>query len=211
MSKFNSIAFGSMTGSIGNVTTSKWRGINVARSKPTTVANPRSVGQVKQRIIFTALVAMSRVFSTIFNIGFAKAAIKKTPYNVFVALNQASEFITNPSGTPEYDMSKLVLSRGSANQITSVAATVDANEITFEVDGINGAEPPVGSKLYAAIVTTSGSDAPILQTFEEYNSVTGEKFITSPNSLTGLSVSLVLFYVNATTLQPCDSYIESVG
>lgn len=211
MSKFNSIAFGSMTGSIGNVTTSKWRGINVARSKPTTVANPRSVGQVKQRIIFTALVAMSRVFSTIFNIGFAKAAIKKTPYNVFVALNQASEFITNTSGTPEYDMNKLVLSRGSANQITSVSSEVDGDSVLVTVESINGAEPPVGSKLYVALITTSGSDAPVLQAFEEFPNLTGAKEVLSPNPLTGLSVSAVLFYVNATTLQPCDSYVLAVG
>lgn len=210
MSKFNSIAFGSMTGSIGNVTTSKWRGINVARSKPTTVANPRSVGQVKQRIIFTALVAMSRVFSTIFNIGFAKAAIKKTPYNVFVALNQLSNFITNPDGTAFYDVSKLQLSRGSANQITDLGAELDGNSALVEVLSINGSEPPVGSKLYLGLITQSGDDAPVLQAFEEYATVAGEKSITSSVSLTGLTVFVGAFYVNATTLQPCDSIIKAI-
>jgi hypothetical protein len=210
MSKFNSIAFGSMTGSIGNVTTSKWRGINVARSKPTTVANPRSDGQVKQRIIFTALVALSRVFSTIFNIGFAKAAIKKTPYNVFVALNQASGLVTNPAGTPVYEVESLQLARGSANQITSLNTELDGDTVLVTINGINGSEPPVGSKMYFALITQNNTDAPVLQGFEEFPNITGTKEILSPNPLAGLKIFASVFYVNATTLQPCDSYTVEV-
>lgn len=210
MSKFNSIAFGSMTGSIGNVTTSKWRGINVARSKPTTVANPRSEGQVKQRIIFTALVALSRVFSTIFNIGFAKAAIKKTPYNVFVALNQASGLVTNPAGTPFYEVESLQLARGSANQITSLNTEIDTTSIIVSIGAINGSEPPVGSKMYVALITQNGDDAPVLQAFEEFPNITGSKEVVGPTPLAGLRVFASVFYVNATTLQPCDSYTVEV-
>lgn len=207
MSKFNSIVFGKMTGSIGNATTAIWRGINVAREKPTTVANPRSAGQVKQRVLFSALVAMSRVFSVIFNIGFAKAAIKKTPYNVFVSLNQFREFVTNPSGTPVYDVTNLQLAKGSANAISNIIAESDGDDTLVEIESIAGSAPPAGSTLYLAIISQTGSAAPILRAFEEFDTITGQKTVNSPTSLTGSTVYVCAFYVNGSTLQPCDSVI----
>lgn len=208
MSKFNSIVFGKMTGSIGNATTAIWRGINVAREKPTTVANPRSAGQVKQRVLFSALVAMSRIFNVIFNIGFAKAAIKMTPYNVFVSLNQFSEFVTNPSGTPVYDLTKLKLAKGSANPITELYVEEDGDTTIVRVDAVSGSLPPAGSTLYIAIITQTGSAAPVLRAFEEVAFTTTDVEILSPTSLTGTTRYACAFYVNGSTLQPCDSIIE---
>lgn len=208
MSKFNSVVFGKITGSIGNATASIWRGINVIREKPTTVANPRSAGQVKQRVLFSALVAMSRIFNVIFNIGFAKAAIKKTPYNVFVAENQASEFVTNPSGTPVYDLDNLLLAKGSANPISDLYTEADGDSTLVRVDAVSGSLPPAGSTLYIAIISQTGSAAPVLRAFEEFEFTTSIVEIVSPTSLTGATVYVCAFYVNASTLQPCDSVMQ---
>lgn len=210
MSKFNSVVFGKITGSIGNATASIWRGINTIREKPTTVANPRSPGQVTQRVLFTALVAMSRIFNVAFNIGFAKAAIRKTPYNVFMSLNQASGFVTNPAGTPVYDIENIVLSRGSAAAITSINSEIDGNSVLFEVSTLAGPPPPANSVMYAALITQTGAEAPVLRAFDEYSVIFGQSEIVSGTPLAGSAVYLCVFYVNSSTLQPCDSFVVVV-
>lgn len=49
MAKFDSIVFGKSSGSIGNVTTARLKGQNIAKAKITQTTNVNSVGQVESR------------------------------------------------------------------------------------------------------------------------------------------------------------------
>lgn len=49
---------GGLSGSVGNVTGSSWKGIAVLKSKPLSVANPQTAAQVAQRAKMTSCVAM---------------------------------------------------------------------------------------------------------------------------------------------------------
>ena len=54
MGKISQGILGGLSGKVGNVIGGSWKGIDYIRIKPSSVANPRTVGQVNQRTKFTA-------------------------------------------------------------------------------------------------------------------------------------------------------------
>jgi hypothetical protein len=86
MSKFDSIALGKSTGSIGNITTTRLKGQNVAKAKITSTTNVNSPGQVTSRGRMSNIV-MAYQFLAIF-LQFAVSLRKPTEsvYNAFVRL-----------------------------------------------------------------------------------------------------------------------------
>jgi hypothetical protein len=61
MSKLTSGILGPLKGKIGGVVGSTWKGIPVLKTKPASVANPRTSAQVTQRNAFSAVVAIARI------------------------------------------------------------------------------------------------------------------------------------------------------
>ena len=53
MGKIAQGILGGLSGKVGNVIGGSWKGIDYIRIKPSSVANPRTVGQVNQRTKFT--------------------------------------------------------------------------------------------------------------------------------------------------------------
>lgn len=84
MSKFSSIALGHSRGSIGNVTTNRLKGQQIAKAKIISTTNVSSVGQVASRGRMSNIV-MAWQFLSVF-LMFAKGWRKKTEsvYNAFV-------------------------------------------------------------------------------------------------------------------------------
>jgi len=124
---------GATSGSVGGVTFSKWKGINVIKTKPTVVANPQSDKQTAQRVAFAFLIAVFRLLSGVISIGFKELAIRKSAYNAFQSFNikNAFDFSAPPAATflPEI----FLLSKGtmSATIISGVDAGVGAGTIVF--------------------------------------------------------------------------------
>jgi hypothetical protein len=81
---------GGVLGKVGNVVGSSWKGIDVLKSLPLSVANPRTAGQVAQRTKMTNIVAFSKAILTSvikpLNDRFAQF---ESGYNLFVSRNIA--------------------------------------------------------------------------------------------------------------------------
>jgi hypothetical protein len=205
MGVFNSVMLGKVRGSVGNVTMQNWRGLNTVRSKPVDVANPNTTDQQNQRGKFALLVNASRVLSSPFSIGLAKQAIKKTAYNVFVQLNSAVDLITGSFSGFTFEKDRLILAKGSAPALLGVECGINGSTAEVEFTGVSGSEPPVNSPLYAAIVRANPDGTCSLlgfasASFDEY--AVNVVCSSAPNPL---SDRAIVFYVDSSSLQPCDS------
>lgn len=84
--------------SVGGTTFSTWKGINVLKSKPTSVANPKSDLQLMQRSALQQIVSIYRIINVAVKKGWKKFAIEKSEYNAFTsyALKNAFDFAAPP-------------------------------------------------------------------------------------------------------------------
>ncbi len=130
--------------SIGGVTFSTWKGLNVAKSKPISVANPNTPGQQVQRNRLSALVAIYRLISQIIQIGFRTLAINKSQYNAFVSENIIQAFTVNPDNSVTFVPSELVTGKGTIGSIpiVSLQGQNGSNSVIMEW---NETLTPVGS------------------------------------------------------------------
>lgn len=87
--------------SVGGTTFSTWKGINVLKSKPTAVANPKTDLQLMQRSALQQTVSLYRVISAVVKRGWRKFAIQKSEYNAFASntLKNAFNFSVPPVAT----------------------------------------------------------------------------------------------------------------
>lgn len=73
---------------VGNVVGSTWKGISYMKSRPISVKNPRTAGQVAQRLKMTTLVALCQtILGSWIQPLCNKAAVKMSGYNWFVMHN----------------------------------------------------------------------------------------------------------------------------
>lgn len=82
---------GGFSGSVANVVGSSWKGIATMRSKPLSVANPKSAGQVEQRSKFSFAVMIAGILLVSFIKPFwDRFAVKMSGYNSFIKTNIAA-------------------------------------------------------------------------------------------------------------------------
>jgi len=79
---------GGISGKVGNVVGGSWKGIDYIRSLASSVANPRSPGQVSQRSKFTSVVAIgSQLLGSIIQAFWNGKVPKMSGFNAFVKEN----------------------------------------------------------------------------------------------------------------------------
>ncbi len=126
MAIFNSVALGKSKGSIGGVTFTSWKGLNVAKQKATSVANPRSEGQTAQRSIFKTILDLFLGAASIANIGFRGLAVKMSAYNAFMSENLKNGSVVQSGSGPVVNPLKLIFSKGRIED-TSINNAVDSS------------------------------------------------------------------------------------
>lgn len=99
---------GGLSGSIGSVVGSSWKGIAVLKSKPLSVANPKTAAQTAQRTKFKNVGAFaSLILASVIKPLWDRFAQGQSGYNAFVAEN--IELFSNSLPSPAAD---LVISQG---------------------------------------------------------------------------------------------------
>lgn len=113
MARVSNPLIGKTSGSVGGTTFTTWKGINVLKTKPISVANPKTDKQLAQRAALSETVALYREMSDIISLGFKSLAVKMSPYNAFTsdALKNAYEF--DGSDTPTFKPSGFKITKGS--------------------------------------------------------------------------------------------------
>jgi len=114
MAKLKQGILGGISGKIGNIIGSSWKGIAVIKTKPLSVANPRSAGQVAQRTAMTAAVVfVKNILAQVVKPLWDRNAQYMSGYNAWIKDNIGS---FNSIGV--FDPAAAVMSKGK------MAATV---------------------------------------------------------------------------------------
>ena len=111
--------------SMGNATFSTWKGINVLKEKPQSVANPNSDSQQMQRSAFSQMVALFRQFPAAVRVGFKKLAVKKSEFNAFTSYNLKNAFDYSSPPTADIQLGSLYTSRGTIETTQLLLANAD--------------------------------------------------------------------------------------
>lgn len=131
--------------SIGGVTFSTWKGLNVGKSKPVSVANPKTPAQVQRRSALTQVVSWYRSIPAIVNIGFAKLAIHKSAYNVFTGYNAKDAFLFTTPGVAVSQPLDIVVSKGTVGKVEIATAAYSALSHTVTATFLHAVLPVGGS------------------------------------------------------------------
>lgn len=130
---------GGFQNKVGAVIGSNWKGIATMRSRPISVANPRTGKQVAVRSEFSTLVKMaSTLNATLIRPYWSRFAQKKTGANAFISANYG-KMAGNVSQIPD----RMILSQGKLDGLAEYAVTFDGADYQLawneEVLGVYGA------------------------------------------------------------------------
>lgn len=120
---------GGVKNKIGSVVGSSWKGIPVLKSKPLSVANPRTAGQVSQRDAFKLASEIgSQILASWIKPFWDRSASKMSGYNSWVKAN-----VQFMAGGIIADYSDLIMSNGKLTTADSIALIADdsSNSITI--------------------------------------------------------------------------------
>lgn len=130
MAKIPQGILGGLSGKIGGVVGSSWKGINVLKTKPLSVANPKTAGQIAQRTKFANTVEFAGVIlATTIKPLWDRFASKMSGYNEFIKVNLdlfAAE-MPNP-------LADLVISKGKMAKTEMLTAIADVSDKNISVD-----------------------------------------------------------------------------
>ena len=119
------------SGKLGNKILYKWHGRQCERSMPTSVANPQTEAQQAHRSDFAMVSKLSSYMKGAHLVGLHWQAIREhnSTYAIFRQLNKDC---FTPDG--EIDLARVIVSRGSVEQVEITSAAIDNGVLTVMFD-----------------------------------------------------------------------------
>lgn len=196
MGKIAQGILGGLSGKVGNVVGASWKGIDYVRIKPTSVANPRTVGQVNQRTKFSATLEFLQANLGFVQVGYKFFAIKKTAFNAAMSyvLNNA---ITGTEPDFEVDYSLALLSKGNLSGPLNPGVDLGtAGEVSFNWDD-NSAEGNASPTDKAMLLVYNPSKKESIYNLEGADRTAGYDTLSIPSTYDGDTVELFMAFVAA--------------
>lgn len=193
---------------LGGTVFTTWKGINVIKGKPLTVANPRTDGQLMRRSAMRQTVDIARQIAGAINFGFKEQAVQKSAFNAFVGYSLRNAFDYSAPPTASFVAANMLVSQGtiSSTPITNVDA--DAGTNLIKVDWSSASLAPgqsMADKLMIVVADVPGNEfyAAPDQALRSDNTIA----VTVPAGLitNGGTVHVWLFAYNTTSRKSGDS------
>ena len=171
MAIINQGILGGVSGKIGNVIGGTWKGIDYLRIKPSSVANPKTEGQLDQRSKFAKVLHFLQPMTDFLRVGFKLYAIKMTEFNAAMSYNLFNAVLgAYPNYTIDYP--NALVSRGNLKGVangTATSTTPAEIDITWDDNSSSGNALATDKSLILilnpdkkeSIYTTSGPLRPV--------------------------------------------------
>lgn len=171
--------------SVGGTTFSTWKGLNVLKSKPITVANPESDAQLMRRSALSQIVAIFRLIPAAVNAGFKKLAVHMSPYNAWASVNLKDAFDYSAPPDATFYPAGMLISKGTIakTEISTISSTNGSPTATITFP-TTSADPG-----------QSATDKTIAVVFNESQNVWGSATGTAVRSAGTVSVTMPANYV----------------
>lgn len=157
MARVSNVLIGKTSGSVGGTTFSSWKGINVLKSKPTVVANPKSDKQLAQRAAFSFMVALYRIITGVVRIGFKELAIGKSEFNAFTGANLKSAFDLSSPPDATFLPENLKISKGTISDTDFSVGPITTATLVAQLE----------YPLTASLPGQSATDKPLVVVYNE--------------------------------------------
>jgi len=210
MGKINQGILGGVSGQVGNVIGGTWKGIDYLRIKPSSVANPRTEGQMDQRSRFSTALQFLQPMLDFIKIGYKNYAIKMSAFNSAMS-NILKNAVTGAYPDFSIDYANALISRGSlAGVLNGAANSSVAGAIDFTWDD-NSIESNAQATDKAMILAYNESkDKAVFVTAGAARSA-GNQTLTVPDDFSGDSVECFIAFISADGLSVANSkYLGSV-
>jgi len=195
MGKIPQGILGSLSGKVGSIIGGSWKGIDYIRIKPSSVANPRTEGQVNQRNKFTITLEYIQATSDFVKIGYKSFATKKTAFNAAMSyvLNNAVGGIA-PNFSIDYSLA--LLSRGSLSGVLNGTTDLSTpGQVIFEWDD-NSAEGNANVTDKSMVLVYNPSKKESISILNGAVRTIQTQTVTIPNSYAGDTVELFMAFVS---------------
>jgi len=210
MGKIAQGILGGLSGKVGNIVGGSWKGIDYIRIKPSSVANPRTEGQVNQRNKFTITLEYLQATKDFIKIGYKSFATKKTEFNAAMSyvLNNAVGGIA-PNFTIDYSLA--LLSRGPLSGVLNPTTDLTtAGQVSFDWDD-NSAEGNANVTDKAMVLVYNPSKKESISILDGADRTVGSQMVTIPNTYAGDTVELFMAFVSADGTQVSNSVYLGSG
>jgi hypothetical protein len=210
MGKIAQGILGGLSGKVGNIIGGSWKGIDYIRIKPSSVANPRTEGQVNQRNKFTVTLEYLQPNKEFLKVGYKSFATKKTEFNAAMSyvLNNAVGGVA-PNFTVDY--ANALLSRGSLS--TALNPTTDlstAGQASFAWDD-NSLEGNANTTDKSMVLVYNPSKKESMYILDGAIRTVGSQTVTLPGTYAGDTVELFIAFVSADGTQVSNSLYLGSG
>ncbi|MBU0697766.1 MAG: hypothetical protein KKE39_14755 [Bacteroidetes bacterium] len=210
MGRISKGVLGGFSGKIGNVVGGSWKGIDYMRIKPSSVANPKTVGQVDQRTKFTASLQFLQPLKDFVKVGYKNFANKMTEFNSAMSYTLGNA-ITGISPDFIVDYSSALLSRGSLPGALNPSATstvAGAVEVAWDDNTLNGTASATDKSLIALY---NPNKAEAVYTLEGASRSAGTETLVVPANYSGDDLEAYISFQSADGTSVSNSiYIGSV-
>ena len=196
MGKISQGILGGLSGKVGNIVGGSWKGIDYIRIKPSSVANPRTEGQVNQRNKFTITLEYLQANKDFVKIGYKSFATKKTEFNAAMSyvLNNAVDGIA-PNFTIDYSLA--LLSRGNLSGVLNGSTDLaTAGQVSFSWDD-NSAEGNANATDKAMVLVYNPSKKESISILDGAVRTAGSQVVNIPSTYAGDTVELFMAFVSA--------------
>lgn len=130
MGKIMQGILGGFSGKVGTVVGGTWKSISYIRSIATSVANPRTEKQLRQREKFKTSVNFLKTATPFIQIGYRNYAHRQTAFNAAMS-HMLRYAVTGDGEQATIDFDKTLLAQGSLTTATDAAVQVEAGKATF--------------------------------------------------------------------------------
>ena len=196
MGKISQGILGGLSGKVGNVIGGTWKGIDYLRIKPSSVANPRTDGQVNQRNKFTATLEFLQPNKDFINIGYRNYAIKKTSFNAAMS-EILGNAITGKAPNFKVAYKDALLSKGNLSSALNPSMKISApGEVTFNWND-NSVESNANSTDKAMLLVYNPSKKESVIILDGGTRSSGSDVVTIPFTYSGDTIELFMAFVSA--------------
>lgn len=138
MGKINTGILGGVSGKIGNVVGSSWKGIDYLKTLPASYKDAKTEVQVTNRSKFLTAVRFLQPLIEVIRVGFKALAVKKSAFNAATSYTYQNA-ITGDYPDISIDYSKVMMSKGTLRGAENVAAISSAaGKLTISWDDNSG-------------------------------------------------------------------------
>ncbi|MBW4971173.1 hypothetical protein KZY98_11935 [Croceibacter atlanticus] len=210
MGKISQGILGGLSGKVGNVIGGSWKGIDYIRIKPSSVANPRTVGQVNQRTKFSSVLEFLQPNKDFIRLGYKNYAVKRTEFNSAMSY-LLSNAITGIAPDFTVDYTKALLSRGSLSGVLNgTVLTTIPGQVDFSWDD-NSDEGNANTTDKAMVLVYNPSKKESIYILDGALRTAESQTVTIPNTYAGDTVELFMAFISADGSQVSNSIYLGSG